>query len=339
MTPQPTYLPPERAFTPEVRTRLRARILGETEEPAPRRGRRLAWPLAGAGLTAAALLGVFALSAPDPGPPGGHPVTGQATAVTYSALALKAAEQNPRLLVDRPGWTVTAVSGFSQKQGMIEFSNAEQSLDITWYPADLYARHRVDRLKVSEPEPVKVDGWPGEVIRYSATDFAVLLAPRDTAFAELRTDGTGWTRDDLDRVLADVEHVGVRTWLDSLPADIVTPDRVGEQAAKVLADVPLPPGFDLASLDDVGTNDAYQFGAEVINRVGCAWIAEWQRAKDAGDAAALRRAVDALHGSRQWQVLQELNDQGGFSELFWRTADQVTVDALPADPRDQMDCG
>ena len=57
MTPTPSYLPPERPFTAEVRTRLRARILRDISEPGPRRGRLLV-PLA----AAAALLLVVALS-------------------------------------------------------------------------------------------------------------------------------------------------------------------------------------------------------------------------------------------------------------------------------------
>ena len=69
-------------------------------------------------------------------------------------------------------------------------------------------------------------------------------------------------------------RVDVRTWLAALPANIVTPDRAGAAAAEVLADVPLPPGFDVGSLDVRGADDPYQFGAAMTGRVGCAWIAE-----------------------------------------------------------------
>ncbi|MEV8516319.1 hypothetical protein [Dactylosporangium sp. NPDC051484] len=120
---------------------------------------------------------------------------------------------------------------------------------------------------------MQVDGRPGELFRHSASDFAVMLHPRAGSFVELRT-GTAWTRSDFDRVLAHVVQVDARTWLDALPAEIITPGRVAEQAAKMHADVPLLPGFDTAALNDVGTNDAYQFGAPVTSRVGCGWIAE-----------------------------------------------------------------
>jgi hypothetical protein len=95
------------------------------------------------------------------------------------------------------------------------------------------------------------------------------------AFVELRAQGLA--RDAFDRVLADVEHVDVPTWPAALPATIVTPGRVDSAAAKILAGVPLPPGFDVNALEAVGVNDPYQFAAEATGRVGCAWIAEWIR--------------------------------------------------------------
>ena len=55
----------------------------------------------------------------------------------------------------------------------------------------------------------------------------------------------------------------------------------------------LPPGFDRAALDGLGTNDPYQFGAEVTSLVGCGWIDECLRAERAGDGAAVKRAGHA----------------------------------------------
>jgi hypothetical protein len=184
---------------------------------------------------------------------------------------------------------------------------------------------------------VKVDGWQGDLFRYSASDFAVMLQPRDGSFVELRT-GSAWTRSEFDRVLADVVQVDARTWLAALPAEIVTPQGVAEQAAKVLADVPLPPGFDTASLNDLGTNDAYQFGAKVTSRVGCAWIAEWLRAKKAGDDAARQRAADALRSSHKWKVLHQMKDEGAWPEVFWETADKVAAGNPPRGYGEALGC-
>jgi hypothetical protein len=308
-----------------------------------RRARRgMVSSLAGAGVAAAALAGFLAVSIMNPEYPGGRQASPATTsegtkAVSYSSAALKAAEQNPRLLVDQPGWKATTVYGFAEENGTIAFSNGGRQLEMNWYPADQYDGYRKDRLEVSKPEPVKVDGRPGELFRYSASDFAAMLRPRDGSFVELRTGGA-WTRAEFDQVLADVVQVDVRTWLAALPAEIVTPGRVEDQAAKVLADVPLPPGFDTAALNDVGTNDAYQFGAKVTSRVGCGWIAEWLRAKKAGDDAAVQRAGDALRSSHKWKVLHQMDDGGHWPEVFWETADKVAAGKAPAGYGEALGC-
>lgn len=307
---------------------------------AARRGvvRRLAGPLA----AAAVVTGLIVVSTMAPEQPDDHRATPAGTpsadtGVVYSPVALKAAEENPRLLIDQPGWQVTTVYGFAEDSGTIAFSNGGRQLEMNWYPADQYDSYHADRREVSDPEPVRVDGWPGDLFRYSDDDFAVMLRPRDGVFVELRA-APGWTRETLDRVLADVVRVDVRTWLGALPPEIVTPGRVEAEAAKVLADVPLPPGFDTAQLAGIGTNDSYQFGAQVTSRVGCAWIAEWLRAREAGDDAALQRAADALRSSHNWRVLHQMNDSGDWPEVFWEIADKVAAGNLPARYADGIGC-
>jgi hypothetical protein len=291
---------------------------------------------AGALVAAALLTGVLAASTvlrerpddPGAGPAAptvldDQPAEHQAGPMVYSAAVIKAAEDNPRLLIDQPGWKVTTVYGFAEEHGTIAFDNGGRQMEMNWYPADQYDDYHTDRLAVSKPAPVQVDGRAGDLFRYSDNDFAVMLRPRDGAFVELRVQGLA--RAAFDRVLADVKHVDVPTWLAALPATIVTPGRVDSAAAKILADVPLPPGFDVGTLETVGVNDPYQFGAEVTGRVGCAWIAEWIRADRAGDDAALGKASDALRSSHQWKVLLDMKDEGGWSEVFWETADGVAA--------------
>lgn len=108
----------------------------------------------------------------------------------------------------------------------------------------------------------------------------------------------------------------------------------------MLADVPLPPGFDAATaLKGLGTNDAYQFGAQVTGRVGCAWIAEWERARRVGDDAAAQRAADALLSSHDWKVLHDMNDEGDWPEVFWSIADQVAAGNPPVGYKLGIGCG
>ncbi|MFF5181318.1 hypothetical protein ACFY2Q_25100 [Micromonospora sp. NPDC000316] len=303
-----------------------------------RKRRTLLSGLASAGVAAAVLALIFAGSVIN-GDRGSAPAdTSDGNKPVFdSAMVLKAAEESPRLLIDQPGWKATTVYGFPEKEGTITFSNDTSELEMNWYPAATYDSFHEDRLRVSKPEPVKVDGWPAELFQYNAGDFAVMLSPRDGSFVELRTGGA-WTRAAFDQVLTRVVRVDARTWLAALPATIITPERESAEAAKVLADVPLPPGFDAATLTGLGVNDKYQFGARVTSRVGCAWIAEWLRAKKAGDDGALRRAADALSSSHRWAVLQGMKDEGDWPEVFWETADKVAAGNPPARYRDALGC-
>ncbi|WP_341720062.1 hypothetical protein QQG74_10295 [Micromonospora sp. FIMYZ51] len=296
--------------------------------------------LAGASVAATLLAGVLVVStmrgqSEEPAVPPTAAETMDPEA--YSAMVLKAAEENPRLLIEQPGWTVTSAYGFAEKEGSMTFSNGGRELEITWYPASQHDSYYRDRLGVSAPEEVKIDGWPADLFRYSDSDFAAMLRPREGSFVEFRTGGA-WTRSEFDRVLADVVRVDTRTWLAALPAGIVTPERVNEQAAKILADVPLPPGFDATTLLGLGVNDAYQFGARVTSRVGCAWIAEWLRAKEAGDDAARQRAADAMRSSHNWKVLHEMNEEGDWPEVFWEVADEVAAGKTPAGYTGSLGC-
>ncbi|GAA0253920.1 hypothetical protein [Cryptosporangium japonicum] len=296
--------------------------------------RRLLVPLLGAA-AAAALVGVVALTGTDPAPTGAQP--GGTTSVTYSALALRAAEENPRLLIDEPGWTATYVSGFAEKEGSIRWSKQGREIEFNWRPAQYYDSYHQDRASVSAAEPVTVAGRGGELYTYSANDFGVMLPPRGKFFVELRGGGS-WTRAAFGETLTHVVQVGVEQWLAALPPEVVTPDRIDARATEVLAGVPLPPGFDRASLADLGTNDTYQFGAQVAARVGCGWIAEWERATKAGDAAATTRAADALRGSHGWKFLNDMNAAGDYPEVFWEIADQVVAGSVPPQYRDSLGC-
>jgi len=302
-------------------------------EPRGRRRRGLTRGLVAAGV-AAGLIAVVAVASTLTA---NRSADRRAASGGYSAMVLRAAEENPRLLIDEPGWKAATVYGFAEKTGTISFRNGARELEMNWYEADQYDDYHADRLHVSKPQPVRVDGQPGDLFRYSDSDFAVMLKPRDGSFVELRTS-PGWTRADFDRVLAHVVHVDVRTWLAALPPEIVTPGRVDERAAKVLAGVPLPPGFDRTALDKLGVNDAYQFGAQVTSLVGCGWIAEWLRADKAGDVDARRRAAAALRGSHDWKVLHQMNPNGDWPEVFWETADKVAAGHPPAGYKQALGC-
>ena len=171
-----------------------------------------------------------------------------------------------------------------------------------WYPAAGYDGYYQDRLRVSEPEPTTIDGQQSDLFRYSANDFAVMLKPDGISFAELRVQGNWNGKSEILAVLAKVKKVDVQTWLAALGPEVVTPPRAGAVAEQITADMTLPTGSNKAKYANLGTNDRYQFGVQVVSDVICGWLNEWQRADKSGDEAAAKHAVDAIKDSRDWKI-------------------------------------
>jgi hypothetical protein len=258
--------------------------------------------------------------------PASTPAPAPASAPASAAAPI---EIDPVLWIDEPGWVATSVYGFATDgTGTVAYVQGKRQLEFTWYPADHYESYYTDRLDVSAPQPVTVAASPGSLFTYSDSDFAVMLQARDGTFAELRTSGP-WTRATFDQVLTKVEWVGVSIWQASLPKTVVTPDRAAAVSKDMLADVPLPPGFDKAALTKLGTNDRYQFAAQITGRVGCGWIREFRRATAAKDTAGRQRASEAMGGSRRWAILNEINAGGGWSSSFWELADKIAAGKMP----------
>lgn len=302
----------------------------------PARQWRLAAPI-GAAAAVVAVLGFVALQHQA----GDSTTAGPTTAAPAAAgpgLDLKAVEDNPRLLIEEPGWKATTVYGFAEKTGTIRFSDGHRDLEFDWYPADQYDSYYTDRLDVSAPEAATVDGMAGSRFTYSATDFAVMLKPRNGLFVELRTGTEGWTRAGFDQTLTHIKQVDARTFLAAMPPEIVTPDRAGSAAQKVLADIPLPPGFNRAALQDLGVNDPYQFGAEVTKVVGCGWIADWKQARSTGDIAEVKRAANAMKSSHNWTVLKQMESEGAWSQSFWEIADSMAKGKLVSGSEESLEC-
>ena len=313
----------------------------ETEQIGRRRrslrSRLVTGVAAAAVITAAA--GVPAWLAERDGAGAPQAIGGDGSTGIYSAAAVRVAERNPRLLIDEPGWVATTVYGFTHDRGTIEFSRDGRALEMNWYPADAYDAYRRDRLDVSRPERVTVDGHAGDLYTYAKNDFAVMLAPDGGSFVELRTSARGWTdRADFLAVLSHVRKASVEEWLAALPDEIVKPDGARDAVEAMLADMPEPPGFELAPLLELGPSDRYQLGAAVSRAVSCGWFAAWERAVAAGDDGARERAVAALATSRSWSILREMDARGDYPEAVWQLADQVVAGDAPATVAEMSDC-
>src|SRR5690606_10931178 len=135
--------------------------------------------------------------------------------------------------------------------------------------------------------------------------------------------------DDFLAVAGTIEAVDVDTWLSAMPASVVHASQRAAVVDEMLADIPVPSGFDAGSVElaDVAVTDRYQLGAHVTGQVACAWFAQWAEATRTGDAAAAAEAVDAMAGSRDWDILREMAGQGDWPVAVWEYADELVAGA------------
>ncbi|RNL60433.1 hypothetical protein EFK50_19045 [Nocardioides marmoriginsengisoli] len=313
-----------------------------------------------------ALVAVPTLVANDPDPagpgttaPSADPVDDDPTVVTpirYAAAVVKVARANPRILVTEGGWKVRSVEGFDPTAGQMTFqlgpdkwveeelasgssrTNEAPQLSVSWYPASQYDGYLQSRAeKGNDVRQEHVLGQDAQVVSYAAGDHAVMLPPEGKVFLELR-GRLGDRAAFLDFLQNDLAKVGVKEWLQAMPASVVTVRNEATAVATVLDGVPLPPGFVTKGLGTGVALDPYQFGAKVAGAVACGWLDEWTRARAAGDAEAQQRAVDAMGTSRDWKVLRDMDVEGDYPEVVWGYADRIASGAAPAGYRSGLGC-
>jgi hypothetical protein len=116
------------------------------------------------------------------------------------------------------------------------------------------------------------------------------------------------------RALTAVDTV---TWLRAMPPSVVKAADSGETVRVMLRGIPLPPGFDAARIRGVHlVHDRYQLGAAVTGTVACMWIADWSRARAAGDTTMVRRAIAAMATASHWPVLRQMARQGAWPRVL-----------------------
>ncbi len=254
--------------------------------------------------------------------------------VTYGTTVTKVADANQRLLVDLPGWAVSDVSMFTADEGEMTFTDGTDEIQVNWRPAAEYTDHLAGRLRGNTSVPYSVLGEAGTMVRYDrSTDFTTILPPNDLNFLEIR--GDLGSRAAYTRVLDALTPVSSDDWLAAMPANVVVPSNIDSVAAEMMADMPLPPGFEAAEAigDDV-TGNRYQVGAEVTGAVMCAWLVRWDEGNRTGNDEMVESAVAAMQTSKDWKVLHEMNAEGDYPEVTWEIADGAAGvgDGLAADP-------
>jgi hypothetical protein len=297
--------------TPEVvreaRSSLTAEIAG-TRRPHRWRRRRVLG-LAAPALAAAVAAVVLGIT-----------LTGNGSDQAWAAALVRVAEAAPRLLVDEDGWEITRADQFSVDYGEMTLAKDGQELEIKWLPAAKY-EHYLDK-RVAELEDLgtaRAADVEARLFRYRGQNDHVALWLDGDYMVEAR--GIAPDADAFREMLASLHEVDVDTWLSAMPASVVQPAQQAQAVDEMLAGVPLPPGFDTASIPTSdAVRDRYQLGAQVAGAVACAWIDRWVTARRAGDEATAREAVDAMATSRTWPVLREMSEDGGYPEVLWELA-------------------
>lgn len=234
-----------------------------------------------------------------------------------------AADAPPHFLLGTPGdggaWTVTRADEYG-RDGEMTFERDGRRLDLHWRTG-AFEQWVDDRANDAVRLPVvEVGGQPAEVFeqRDAAGWFTALWRLGDRTM-ELRVSGpdsrSTWTAAEFEQALRSLHEVSEEAWLAAMPPSAVTPSTRPQVVREMLADVPLPDGFDPTPLERAGeVKDRYQLGAEVLGTVACAWVDRWSRARRADDQPAARRAALAMSTASSWAEMRRMAREGGWPD-------------------------
>jgi hypothetical protein len=247
------------------------------------------------------------------------------TTTDTTAEVVGPADGSPRLLVTAPGWQVTWADEPRTGEGEMAFTGPTGEAEVTWGGEGYYEGRLEEWTSDGEPRDPTTIASHEAVVFASGSEFIALW--RDRGYGvELRArvpDAGAFLA-----VAGSIEPVSPDEWLAALPASTVKPADRATVVDDMLADIPLPAGFDPAPLrrDDGRVTDRYQLGAQVTGAVACSWIGQWVDATSRGDAAAARQAVDAMNSSFDWDVLRQMEPEGGWSSVIWEYATAIATD-------------
>ena len=229
----------------------------------------------------------------------------------------------PLVLLDEPGWSVTYIDQYGPDEGEIGFTNGEREADLYWRPERLHDSYVQDRRAEDEGEwDAEILGSEARFFKYQGADDFTALWVDGALSLELRASARDI--DEFRALAAALTTVDEETWLAAMPENAVLPQERAATVEEMLEDVPVHPDIDVAELKSGDSVvDRYQLGAKVTGTVACAWIGQWLDARSKGDLVAAREAEDAMASAREWSVLVEMKDQGGWTETVWYYADAV----------------
>lgn len=238
--------------------------------------------------------------------------------------------QLPQRYLLGPEWAVVDVTESTVDTGEMRFESATGSIELFWQPAERHQMYVDDRAHEADPWTMTIAGH--EVAAFDERGeyggIAALWLDGDHSF-EIRTESFD-ERDAFQAVASTMTAVDQAAWLDSLPPTVVRPADRPLAVDGVLAGLPVPEGLDRAGLAMSGiVGEPHDVEGDVTNALVCAWIQQWVDGAEAGDAAAVADAVDAMASSRQWPVL--VANDGTRAHYIWQVADAMVAD-VPLEP-------
>jgi hypothetical protein len=266
--------------------------------------------------------------------PSGHRDGGPAPA--FAAPLMRFANASPLALLRLPGWHVVYadeqaggfgemhfVRGPADSEGdprgasvRTQASLAGRVASLTWSPVSPASREYLDGGHQAAATGLGVtarrftyEGGSRKAFDISAE---FIVRGRILSFRATVTS-MAMFRAEL-RALTAVDTV---TWLRAMPPSVVKAADSGETVRVMLKGIPLPPGFDAARIRGVNlVHDRYQLGAAVTGTVACMWIADWSRARAAGDTATVRHAIAAMATAPRWPVLHQMARTGAWPQVL-----------------------
>jgi hypothetical protein len=256
----------------------------------------------------------------------------------------------PQLVVDLPGWHMDSIESYNETEGNMVFVDSRPDtmigISVEWAPAskhegegtneEVLPSRQVTGVEavVSRSTHVVGDGPSGELHPYEATWTL-------DGFS-LRAHGAYGSEDEFFEMLTALRRVEREPWLDTVPPNVVWP---GDQSVTdaMLVDIPLPPGFDPATLVSNLVRSREAVRGEVAQAVACGWVESWIAATDAGDAAGVQRAVDVMAASGDWPIVKEPDPEadqlnGQLRQLKYDSI-RTIADAMPTDAVIPLDGG
>ena len=244
------------------------------------------------------------------------------------------------IVLDAPGWTVDSLGSDG-----IQFKRGDARLDVTSYPADSYDSYVVDREHIVDPaapgEPIEVLGRSAQMWAYLPTDHTAIREVEDGHWIELR--GAGLDETAYLGLLGQLRFTSESEFDASLPQGFVTTAERPAAAAKILTDIEAIsgagfPSGEAPSFADGDSQDRYQFGAEVAGVYACAWFNAYENAKSHDQAAAQAEAARVLGTSRDWPILNEMNEAGDYPEVVWDLSRDVPAGIARDGYREGLGC-